>query len=78
MGDKCETRWEYCCNTNADIAKHSATVQLVDLARAPIKSSIKGQNGIRELSELTVAGKVVQANEKVVIIAASAIYNSKP
>jgi len=76
--DKCKTPWDYCCDTPADIAKHSATVQVVDAAGAPIKASIKGQNGIKELSELTIAGKVVQANEKVVIIAASAIYNSKP
>ena len=76
--DKCETPWDYCCDTPADIAKHSATVQVVDAAGAPIKASIKGQNGIKELSELTIAGKVVLANEKVVIIAASLIYNSKP
>lgn len=76
--DKCSTPWDYCCDTAADIAKHSVTIQVVDGAGAPIKASIKGQNSIKELSELVVVGKVSQASEKVMIVAATSIHNAKP
>lgn len=76
--DKCSTPWDYCCDTAADIAKHSAIVQIVDAAGVPIKVNIKGQNNVKELSELVVVGKVVQANEKVMIVAATSIFNAKP
>lgn len=76
--DKCKTPWDYCCETAVDIAKHSATVQVVDATGAPVKANLKGQNGLKELSELIVVGKVVQANDKVTIIAANEIFNMKP
>jgi len=74
---ECKTPWDYCCDTSRDIAEHSATIQVVDASGAPLKLSIKGRNGIRELSDLIVVGKVKQADGHLMIVNASAIYVRK-
>lgn len=76
-GDECTTPWDYCCDTAADIAKHSATVQVVDASGAPFKAGIKGRNGLKELSEVVVVGKVIQLDDKATIIAADGMFISK-
>lgn len=76
--DECSTPWDYCCDTAEDIAKHSATIQVVDSNGAPIKSDIKGRSAAKELSELVVVGKIVQAGEKTTVIAATSIHVAKP
>jgi hypothetical protein len=72
--DKCATPWDYCCETAADIAKHSALVQVVDSAGMPLRTSLKGVNGLKELSEITVQGVVREAKDKILIVNATAIY----
>ncbi|HWL92098.1 MAG TPA: hypothetical protein VNT79_01065 [Phycisphaerae bacterium] len=76
--DTCATPWDYCCETADEIAKHSATIQIVDLAGAPLKADLRGQHGIKELSEVVVVGKVVQAGERATIISATSIFAAKP
>ncbi|MBI5765172.1 MAG: hypothetical protein HZA51_16775 [Planctomycetes bacterium] len=70
----CDTPWDYCCDTPKDIAAHSAIVQVVDAGGAPLKVSLKGQNGMKELSNLVVVGKVSQADGKPLVINATGAF----
>lgn len=72
--DHCSEPWDYCCETKEEITAHSATIQVVDDKGRPVRTGLKGQNGIAELSEVTVTGKVVQADEKTLVINATGIY----
>ena len=73
----CKTPWDYCCDTSREIAEHSATIQVVDASGAPLRLSIKGRNGIRELSDLIVVGKVMQADGRLMIVNASGVFVKK-
>lgn len=75
--DACKTPWDYCCETSKDITAHSATIQIVDSGGAPLRLSMKAQNGIQELSELVVVGKIKQADGPLLIVDASGIYVAK-
>ncbi len=66
--DKCKTPWDYCCDTAEDIAKHSATIQVVDAEGSPLRLGLKGTNGLKELSEVIVVGTVKEAKDKVLIV----------
>jgi hypothetical protein len=70
----CKTPWDYCCENPGDIAEHMATVQVVDAAGAPLRRGLRGQNGLKELSEVIVVGKVSQAEGKVLVVNATGIY----
>lgn len=72
--DKCKTPWDYCCDTAEAIAKHSATIQVVDAAGAPLRMGLKGANGLKELTEVVIQGTVKEAKDKVMIVNATAIY----
>lgn len=76
--DHCKTPWDYCCETKADIAANSATIQLVDAAGAPLHADLNGQHGVKELSELIVIGTVAQADGPVFVVNATAAYIVKP
>jgi hypothetical protein len=75
--DHCKVPWDYCCESAEDIATHAATVQVVDAAGAPLKVDVKGQNGIKELSDVIVVGKVAQAEGKVLVVNATGMYVAK-
>lgn len=72
--DKCKSPWDYCCETPEAIAKHSATVQVVDAVGNPLRIGLKGANGLKELSEVIVQGTVKEAKDKVLIINATSLY----
>lgn len=72
--DKCKTPWDYCCDTAEAIAKHSATIQVVDAAGAPLRMGLKGTNGLKELSEVVIQGTVKEAKDKVMIVNATALF----
>jgi hypothetical protein len=72
--DHCKTPWDYCCTPRDELRAHSATIQVVDDAGAPIRSDIKGRHGIRELSDLTILGEVVTVDENVLIVKAKGVY----
>lgn len=76
--DKCATPWDYCCEPAKDIAAHSATIQVVNAAGAPVKADIKGQNGIKELSDLIIVGKVAQADAGTLVVNATGVYVATP
>jgi len=71
--DRCAIPWDYCCETPKDIVRHSVTVQVVDAKGRVIRADLKGRNGIAELSELTVVGKVIQADDKAFIVNATSL-----
>lgn len=72
--DACKEPWDYCCETNEDIAAHSATVQVVDAKDRVLRTGLKGQNNIQELTELTIVGKVTHAAGTTLVIDATSIY----
>jgi hypothetical protein len=72
--DKCKTPWDYCCDTADAIAKHSATIQVVDADGAPLRTGLKGTNGLKELSVVVIQGVVKEAKEKILIINATGIH----
>ena len=76
--DKCKVPWDYCCETRKAIVEHSATVQIVESDGSPIKIGVKGQGGVKELSDLIVVGSVLQADGKTMIVSASGVYVVKP
>ena len=58
--DECETPWDNCCDTN--IKENIATIQLVDASGRPLKESMRGVNGLKELSFLTVTGTIAEGS----------------
>lgn len=71
--DECETPWDNCCDTN--IKENIATIQLVDASGRPLKESMRGVHGLKELSYLIVTGTIAEgSNEKNLIINADKIH----
>ena len=54
----CPTPWDYCCYEPDDIAAASVTIQVMDKDGKLIKKSLKGQNGLKGLSQLLITGVV--------------------
>jgi hypothetical protein len=74
---ECKTPWDYCCDLPEDIAAHSATIQVVDAKGSPLKTNLKGQHNLKELSELVVVGQVKQAQKSTLVIDATKIFLAK-
>lgn len=72
--DKCSKPWDYCCETKEDILANSVTVQVVDAKGQILRTDMKGRRGLKELSEMVVVGKVVSADDKAVVVNATAVY----
>jgi hypothetical protein len=72
--DKCSQPWDYCCESKADIAAHSATIQVVETDGSPAPWGLKGAYGLKELSSITVVGTVVTAEGPNLVINATQIY----
>ena len=73
-GDACEKPWDYCCEKKEDIAAHSATIQVVDSGGRPLNVNMKGEHGIKELSDMVIVGKVAAADGPNLVVNASNIY----
>lgn len=74
-GDECETPWDVCCD-DPDVIKASiVTVQVVDDAGKPFKTGLKGLGGMKELSALTVTGKIAEgSNMENMLVNATGIF----
>lgn len=72
--DACPQPWDYCCEQKSDIAKSSATVQILDDKKKPLKIGMKGKAGLKELSEVTVTGTVAAVDAKTLIINAESMF----
>ncbi|QOJ17609.1 MAG: hypothetical protein HRU76_08440 [Phycisphaeraceae bacterium] len=73
-GDECRTPWDYCCEPRESLAKHSATIRIVDAAGQPLKVNAKGARGLRELSEIIVVGTVAQSEGDLLVVDATGIF----
>ena len=74
-GDECPTPWDVCCDDPDVITASIVTVQVVDASGTPVRSTLKGLNGLKELSTVTVTGEVSgSANESNMLVNASGIY----
>jgi hypothetical protein len=72
--DHCKIPWDYCCETKTDIVLHSATIQVLDASGKPLKLGMKGRGGLKELSDVSVVGKVTSADEKTLVVQALGMY----
>lgn len=61
---ECDTPWDVCCDEPDVIKANVVTVQVVDTAGKPVKSGLKGLNGLKELSEVVITGKVAKSSNK--------------
>ncbi len=72
--DSCPSPWDYCCEPRANLVAHSATVQLVDAAGAPLETDPIAA-GLNPLDQVTVVGTVgARPSPEVLVIHATGIY----
>jgi hypothetical protein len=72
--DKCPTPWDACCEPTDVLLANTATIQVVDAAGRPLKTGLRGVNGIEPLKELVVVGKVKGQEANTLVIDATGIY----
>jgi hypothetical protein len=73
-GDECETPWDACCDSPEDKKRATATIQIVDAGGRVLKEPIEGVGGLKNLSKVTVSGKVAEGSSAdLLIVNASAI-----
>ena len=74
-GDSCPTPWDACCEPRESLQASTATIQVVDADGKPLKTTLRGTNGIDPLKELVVVGKVTDAGDNnTLVINATALY----
>lgn len=74
-GDSCATPWDACCEPRESLQANTATIQVVDAAGRPLKTTLRGVNGIEPLKELLVVGKVKDGGDaNSFVIDATRIY----
>lgn len=74
-GDNCATPWDVCCDDPEVIKNSILTVQVVDSTGRPLKTNLKGINGLKELSRVTITGTVTKnSNASNMLINATGIY----
>jgi hypothetical protein len=77
-GDACATPWDTCCDDHDIIASSIATIQILDEDGSPLKTGLKGFQGIKELAFLTVTGTIAEgSNPKNLLINATGIHVAK-
>lgn len=72
--DACDAPWDACCETPEDIAANVATIQIVDEKGAPLKISLKNQQGLKPMAQVIVQGTIQQKDEHVFIVNAEHLY----
>jgi len=73
--DHCPTPWDVCCDPPELKAAGTATIQVVDDSGKPLRTGLKGVNGLKELSRVTVAGTVApNSSPEAFIVNADAIH----
>jgi hypothetical protein len=72
--DGCPTAWDYCCTPREQILANIATIQVVDGQGKPLKTSMKGTNGLQPMSEVIVRGTVAKRDDKMLVINAENIF----
>lgn len=77
-GDMCPQPWDYCCETRDSLARNTATISIVREDGKPVAMSMNGVQGLKELTDVVVVGKVAQAEGNVLLVHASGIYIAAP
>ena len=73
--DHCSMPWDACCDPAEIRMNGTATIQVVDENGRPLKTGLKGINGLRELSRVTVSGTVApNSSELSFLVNADAVY----
>lgn len=73
--DHCSTPWDACCEDPALLASRRALVQVLDADGMPLEVELRGQQGLKELSEVVVVGTVAaESTEENLIINATGIH----
>jgi hypothetical protein len=74
-GDACTTPWDVCCESAEDKLANTATIQLVDGQGRVLKQGLKGVQGLKELSEVTLVGTVAPSSSpEALIVNATTIH----
>jgi len=71
--DSCPVPHDACCTPGDVIAANSATVQVVDEEGKMMKLDLDGMNNLKAGGEVTIVGKVREANEGVFIVDANGV-----
>lgn len=69
----CPTPWDYCCSTDK-FPDAKVLVKVVDPSGKPIATDARELLGVKELSTVTVLGKVVRDESGNVTIVATGVY----
>ncbi len=73
--DHCPAPWDNCCDPGDVKAAGTVTVQVLGDDGKPLRTGLKGVNGLAELSRVTVAGTVApNSSPEAFIINADAIH----
>ncbi|MFK7852294.1 MAG: hypothetical protein AB8D78_15060 [Akkermansiaceae bacterium] len=74
-GDSCTTPWDACCDSKESKRIGIASIQLVDEDGRVLDGNIKGVNGLKEISFITVSGTVAEnSTEDNLIVNATKIH----
>lgn len=74
-GDTCPTPWDYCCEPKEKITEHTATIQVVDAEGRPLKSGLKDYQGLKNMAQVVVAGRVAQKQgSDLLVVQATGIF----
>ncbi len=74
-GENCSTPWDVCCDDPEIIKSSIVTVQIADADGKPLKTTLKGLGGIKELTSVVVTGQVAKgSNKDNMIVNATGIY----
>ena len=76
-GDKCETPWDFCCETPEAREANTAAIQVTDPDGKILKADVRGVSGIDYLSVVVIKGKVAKREEKNLVVNATGIYVEK-
>ena len=75
-GDKCETPWDYCCET-PKLPSSTALVKVVNEDGKLVQSDARQLLNVKELSTVVVRGKAKRDDEGNLTVLASGIYVKK-
>lgn len=73
--DECPTPWDVCCDDPDVVTASIVTVQAVDDSGKPVKGSLKGLSGLKELDSVTVTGVIAEtSNEENMVVNATGLF----
>jgi hypothetical protein len=78
-GDECATPWDACCDSKEVKRGNIVSIQIVDGEGRVLSGGLKGVNGLKDLSAVTISGTVDQnSTAENLVVNATMIHVSKP